>query len=233
VHADTANLPERPDKVERKQQGVAVPHNLHDDVSAAAICRGFDLLDGVVAQEDGLGADFLGFFEALGDAVDGVDRLAHCQGADDGADADGAAAYYHGDGGLAVLRREVLEKAGRGEVACGEDVGHQDEHLLWDICRGRDEGGISEGHSHVLGLSAIDRVDRDTVPEQFAFAAARGLPTLAVEAVEARGVERDDDLVALLEFGDRVALLRDGANEFVAADEARRALQVAAVIMQV
>jgi hypothetical protein len=55
----------------------------------------------------------------------------------------------------------------------------------------------------------------------------------AVVAFLARGVERHDDFVSDGEFGHRVALLVDLADEFVAADEVGWAFEVTSVEVEV
>ena len=79
--------------------------------------------------------------------------------------------------------------------------------------------GIRQRHAHILGLPAINRVRRHTVPKQLALGTTTRLAPDAVIALLTRSVERHHDLIADLEITDLVALLDDVADEFVPADE--------------
>lgn len=157
----------------------------------------------------------------------------HGQGTGDGAKTYGSTAN-DGDGVLLpVAVIEVLQVARGGEVAGGEDVGHQDQHLLGNVLGGDDKGGVGQWAPHVLGLATVNGVGGGAVAEQLALAAATGLSAHAEEAVSAGGIEGDDDLVAEVELLHIIALGDNLTDELVAADEVGWAFEVAAVEVQV
>lgn len=165
MHADRGDLPEGTDHVEGEVESVRVAYHFEHDVCAAAARGSFDFSDGVVVEVDGDGADALGFFEAFGHGVDYVHFVDHGEGGGDGADADGPAADADDGEFFPVALGEVLEVARGGEVACGEDIGHQDEHFFGDVFGGEDEGGVGEGAADVFCLAAVDGVGWGGVAE--------------------------------------------------------------------
>lgn len=143
-------------------------YDFHHDVGAAAARGSFDLRDGVVVEVDGNGTDAFRFLEALGHGVDDVDFVDESEGGGDGTNPNRSAADADDGEFFAVAVGEVLEVARGGEVACGEDVGHEDEHFFGDVVRGEDEGGVGEGAADVFGLAAVDGVGWGGVAEEFA-----------------------------------------------------------------
>jgi hypothetical protein len=105
LHADAADLAEGADHVEAELEGIGVANHFHDHVRTTAAGGGFDLLDGVVVEVDGLRAQLLRLGQALWHGVDGVDGVHHGQGARDGADAHRPTSHDDGRELLAVPLR--------------------------------------------------------------------------------------------------------------------------------
>jgi hypothetical protein len=167
---------------------------LNDHIGTSTVCGGLDLGDRVVFEVDRNGSKFPCLLQALRDSVDGVDGIHHGQSTSDGAETHGPAA--DGDGGelAAVTFGKVFEEAGGGEVACGKDVRHQDEHLFRDALWRKDEGAVGERTSDEFRLTSIDGVGGSTVAEELALGASRSLATNTVVALTTCCVEWDDDL---------------------------------------
>ena len=168
MHANRGNLTKRSDHVESEVESVRVAYDFEHDVCAAATRGGFDFGDGVVVEVDRNRADAFRFLEAFGHGVDDVDFVDERESCGDGADSHGPAADADDGEFFAVAVGEVLEVARGGEVACREDVGHQDEHFFGDVGGGEDEGGVGERAADVFGLAAVDGVGWGGVAEEFA-----------------------------------------------------------------
>ena len=169
MHADRGDLSKRPDHVKGEVESVRVAYHFEHDVCTAAARSGFDFRNGVVVEVNGDSADAFRFFEALGHGVDYVDFVDHGEGCGNGADPHGSAADADDGELFAVAVGEVFEVTRGGEVAGGEDVGHEDEHFFRDIFGSEDESGVGERAADVLGLAAVDGVSWGGVAEEFAW----------------------------------------------------------------
>jgi hypothetical protein len=133
-------------------------------------------------------------FQTCRNSVDSIDGVHHCQSTGDSAKSYRAAANCDSGVFASVALWEIFEEACGGEVACGDDVGHQNQHLFRDTLWCEDEGAVGERASYEFRLSAVDGVGGSAVTKQLAFGTSRGLTADAVVALAACSVEGDDDL---------------------------------------
>ena len=208
-------------------------HTFNHDIRSPTSRGLLDLWNRIVVQIDHLRTELLRLVQALLHGINRNDLIDHRQRTRNRTEPHRPTPNTHNRELLPVPIGQVLEEATRGEVAGGENIRHQHQHLLRDILRRGHARRIDQRDPHVLRLPAIDRVRRRRVAEQLALATPRGLAAHAEEAVAAGGVEGHDDFVTFVEFLDTVALLDDLADELVAADEVGWAFEVAAVEVQV
>ena len=208
-------------------------HTFHHYVRSTASAHFLNLGYRIIIQINHLRTQLLRLFQSLRHTINRNNVIHHRQCACNGADSHGSAPDTHNSIFFSVSVGKVFEEPGGGEVARGEDGGHEDEHFLRYTLRRLHERRIGEWTPHILCLASGNGIRRRTVSKQLAFAAARCLPANTVIAFPARSVERYDDLVADFEVLDIVSLFDDLADELVAADEVGRAFEVAAIEVEV
>ena len=210
VHPHRRNRTPRTDQIETELQSIAVPNDFHHDVRAATLGHLLDLGHRVLLHEvDRDRAKSSRLLQTLRHGVNSVDRVDHGHSASDSAEPDRSAADDDAGELLAVAGVEVLEEPAGGEVARGEDVGHQHEHFLGDGGRGAHAGRVAQRHADVLCLAAVDAVGRQGVAEELALGAARSLAAAAVEAGSAGCVEGDDNLLGVEESAFMFYMMKD------------------------
>lgn len=195
LHANAGDTTPRPDHVEGELPGICMTDAFNHHVCTSSVGCVFDLLDRIVVEMNGYRTQLLRLLQSLRHAVNRIHRIHHRQRTSDRTDSHRPASYAHSRVLLAIPVIQILQETRSGEVSGREDVCHENEHLFWDARGSLDEGGIREGTSDVFGLTAIDGIRGRTVAEQLAFSASRCLPSNAVVALAASGIERYDDLV--------------------------------------
>ena len=204
-----------------------------DNVCASAAGDFLDLRDWVVVEVYRLRAQLRCFLQPLGDGIDRDDGIHHRQGTGNGTHSHRPTPNNHSSILLPIPIRQILKIPRGSKIPRGENIRHQNQHLLGNILRRLHERRLRQRTPNILRLPARDRVRRRAIPKKLPFGTPAGLASHTVEALPAGGVEGHDDFVADLEALDRVAFLDDLADELVAADEVGGALEVAAVEVEV
>lgn len=155
LYADAANAAPGADHLKAQIERISMPDDFHHNVCASAACGVFDLLHRIVIKMNHLRPQLRRLLQPFGDRINRINGIHHRQRARNRTHAHRPTSHNHSCVLFPVPGVEVLEEAGGGEVAGGEDVGHQDEHFFWDAGGGEDEGGVGEGAADVFGLSAI------------------------------------------------------------------------------
>lgn len=194
MHSDTTNRAPRPNHLKRQIPRVRMSHHLHHHIRASSLRCIFDLLHRVIIEMDWNRSESFRLLQSFRDGIDRVHFIHHRQRASNRTDADWSAADTDDGVFLPITFWQIFQESRRGEVARGEDVRHENQHLFRDSFWCQHERRVCERTSHEFGLAAVDGVGGRRVAEEFAFGAARGLAADAVVAGSAGGVKGDDDL---------------------------------------